>query len=394
MYRNIKINYKYTFFQNLVVTSLWVLYLSRKGFGPIEIGVMEALFHGTSFIFEVPSGSMGDRFGYRNVLIASRVVGILSCFLIMMSGSFLGVTAGFMFSALSYNLASGTNEALVFESLKADKKEYRYIQVSANISVLMEFAISAGVVIAGLMSDWFFDGVYWIQIGLNIIAIFYACQFTEPKRFAFKQQKYFALMRSAFQSAKSIPGLLVVMLCFAFLDSVNATYYFYFQNFFAELGIAGLGISLVIVVSSVFQIIGAKLAPVIEKRFSMDRLFLICLGLLVFAVGLSGFLPRVLVILCFILANTLTALLTPIRSNFINQLIPSEERATINSIDSLCYSLMMIPIFPIAGVLVHYLSYGLTFAVLSVVLVFGGALGYGYMKRSFAKKNPEPAEEE
>lgn len=207
------------------------------------------------------------------------------------------------------------NKTLVFDSLLVDKKESRYIHISANISVLVERSMSCGIVIAGLMSTWYFDGVYWIQIALSVLFILITLHFLEPERPVHIQEKYLQLMKSVFILTKKIPNLSAVMVSFAFVDGLNATCYFCFQNYFAEIGIAGLDISLVIVVSSVFQVIGAKLATTIEKTFSMSRLFLIIL--LAVCIGLSSFMPNYFVVVCYIRANTLGAQINPIRSNFI-----------------------------------------------------------------------------
>ena len=374
MQENIKRNYRYTFFQWFVVTGLWMLYLTQKGFSPLEVGIMEAVFHVTSFIFEVPSGSLADRFGYKNTLIASRIINTISCLLTVLSGDFWIVTVGFVFSALSYNLSSGTNEALVFESLLAVKQEKRYLKVTANINMILEISNSLGIVVAGLFSHWFFDGVYWLQILLNGLAILTALRFEEPPRIRQQRQRYFQLITSAFAMTLKIPGLFLVMLAFAFIDSLNATYYFYFQNFFEQLGINGIGISLVIFASTLFQLAAVRLAAVVGEQVSLPRLFAIVLLLLTIATAASGFLPVVGVIPCYILANCLPALVTPIRSNFINQLIPSEQRATINSIDSLCYSMMMIPFFPLCGWLIQIFGYRSTFVFVSLALAAGGVL--------------------
>ncbi len=385
MQKNIKRNYLYTFFQWFVVTGLWMLYLTQKGFSPLEVGIMEAVFHVTSFIFEVPSGSLADRFGYKNTLIASRIINTVSCLLTVLSGNFWIVTAGFVFSALSYNLASGTNEALVFESLLAADQEKRYLKVSANINMILEISNSLGIVVAGLFSHWFFDGVYWLQILLNLLAIFVALGFKEPVRTRQQKQRYFQLIKNAFCFTVKVPGLLLVMLSFAFIDSLNATYYFYFQNFFKQLGINGIGISLVILASTLFQLVAVRLAAVIGETVSLPRLFIIVLILLTVATAASGFLPVAGVIPCYILANCLPALVTPIRSNFINQLIPSEQRATINSIDSLCYSVMMIPFFPLCGWLIQLTGYRNTFLAVSLALAVGGLFIYPKLKRTLAK---------
>lgn len=382
MDQNIKRNYPYTFLQWFIVTGLWMLYLTSKGFSPLEVGIMEAVFHGTSLLFEVPSGSLADRFGYKKTLIASRLVNSFSCLLTVLSGNFWLVTIGFILSALSYNLASGTNEALVFESLLAEKKETEYLKINANINMILEISSSLGIVVAGLFSHWFFDGVYWLQIGINLLAILVALGFKEPPRLHQKKQPYFQLIASAFRFTLQVPSLLFVMLAFAFIDSLNATYYFYFQNFFQDLGINGIGISLVILISTLFQLSAVRLSAFIGEKIPLSQLFVIVITLLIGATAASGFLPVAGVIPCFILANCLPALVTPIRSNFINQLIPSEQRATINSIDSLCFSLMMIPFFPICGWLIQLTSYRQTFLIVSLALALGGCFIYPKLKKT------------
>ena len=43
------------------------------------------------------------------------------------------------------------------------------------------------------------------------------------------------------------------------------------------------------------------------------------------------------------------AALYPVQSDSLNALIPSEQRATLISVDSMCFSIAMIVLFPLAG---------------------------------------------
>ena len=66
LHKNISLAKKYAFIQYFGITSLWLLYLSSfKGMTLVQIGFLEAIFHITSFVFEVPSGALADRFGYK-----------------------------------------------------------------------------------------------------------------------------------------------------------------------------------------------------------------------------------------------------------------------------------------------------------------------------------------
>ena len=137
-----------------------------------------------------------------------------------------------------------------------------------------------------------------------------------------------------------------------------------------------------ILISTLFQLLAVRLSAFIGEKIPLSQLFVIVITLLIGATAASGFLPVAGVIPCFILANCLPALVTPIRSNFINQLIPSEQRATINSIDSLCFSLMMIPFFPICGWLIQLTSYRQTFLIVSLALALGGCFIYPKLKKT------------
>ena len=372
MERNIRLNYGFSFFQFIGLTSLWVFYLSQKGFSAVEIGMMEAVFHSASFCFEVPSGGLADRLGYRNVLILSRVANSISCLFIVASTSFVWVTIGFIFSALSYNLASGTNEALVYESLKNEKKEQRYLTVWSTTTMIMEIASSVGMVLAGLLSMYYFDGVYWIQLAMNGCAILLACWMVDPKR-PQNQHTIRQVMKHAVAEVKKSPKLVRFMLSFAFVDACRATYVLYVQSYFETLAINGFGLSLLLVISSVFQVVSVRLAPKLVATYSLPVIYLSNVLLTAVAIASSGSVRVGIVLASFFVANALEALMYPIQSNVINQLIQSDQRATVNSISSLCYSLVMIPVFPIVGWFIEATNYAPTYLWLGLLVGLCGS---------------------
>ena len=90
----------------------WVALLAARGFSLIEIGIIESMFHAVSICFEVPSGVAADVFGRKNTLVISQIVSLISGILMIFSGGFWSTALAMGFSALSYNLSSGTREAL------------------------------------------------------------------------------------------------------------------------------------------------------------------------------------------------------------------------------------------------------------------------------------------
>ena len=59
----------------------------------------------------------------------------------------------------------------------------------------------------------------------------------------------------------------------------------------------------------------------------------------------------------------------PVFSDYINSKIPSKYRATLLSLNSLCYSLIMICIFPIFGLMAEKIGFSITFGTIAVIYV-------------------------
>ncbi|WP_235714224.1 MFS transporter [Lactiplantibacillus plantarum] len=66
--RNLTLSYGYAACAFFGINTLWVIFLQQQGLSLVEIGLCESVFHLTSFLSEVPSGVIADRFGYRRPL--------------------------------------------------------------------------------------------------------------------------------------------------------------------------------------------------------------------------------------------------------------------------------------------------------------------------------------
>ena len=62
--RNIRVNYLYTFIMCISLTQgFWLIYLASKGMSLLQLGILEGVFHVTSFIMETPTGAVADLYG-------------------------------------------------------------------------------------------------------------------------------------------------------------------------------------------------------------------------------------------------------------------------------------------------------------------------------------------
>ena len=99
----------------------------------------------------------------------------------------------------------------------------------------------------------------------------------------------------------------------------------------------------------------------------MGSLIAIALISIVSLVGL-GFLKSYSII--FFLSISITGgVAYTIFSAYINERLPSEYRATILSFDGLCFSVFMIAVFPLFGLLADKMDFHLTFGILALLYI-------------------------
>ncbi|GAA3198434.1 MFS transporter [Lentilactobacillus kefiri] len=369
---NISKGYTYSFLSWFGITSLWVMYLQTKGLSLVEIGLCESIFHIASFLFEVPSGVLADRLTYKFDLILGRLAAILSAVIILFGQTFWMFALGFVINALSYNMQSGTLEALLYDSLIKDKSTKQYPKVISRINVIIEFANTLGVVIAGFLVHWHFELTYVIGIVVGLMGLITVLLFKEPvikKRPTEKQTSVKSIVVNSYRIMKHNHQLRNLMLFDALYATVCTSYFFYFQTLMENEHFSGWMISVLMVVSALINIVGIQLTPFIQKTFSKRELIitlslsLACLLMLTWLAWLP------LLIVMFLISQLLPSLIDPIFSSYYNEMINSEERATLLSVASVLFSAVMVIAFPLFGWLIQINGFSFAFGLVGCVLV-------------------------
>ncbi|WP_054649353.1 MFS transporter [Lacticaseibacillus pantheris] len=278
--RNIISAYVYTFVSWFGITNLWVIYLGQQGLSLVQIGLCESIFHVASFLFEVPSGVLADRFSYKTVLFASRITTIASAVLMLVGQSWWWFAVSFVVSAWSYNLQSGTLEALVYESLAPATREAQYARATSMMGSLSEIAATAGVIVAGIFVHWHFSWVYRIQILLALVGLLCVASLRTPAgrsatgKDAAPRQTVVTIVRAAGHVLRTQPALRNLMVLDASLSAVATAYYYYFQNVMTTHHWSSPMISGLMLTGSLLAVVGMQLLPWIQRRIGRFALLL------------------------------------------------------------------------------------------------------------------------
>ncbi|MBZ2199812.1 MAG: MFS transporter [Lentilactobacillus hilgardii] len=371
---NINTGYAYTFFSFFGITGLWVIYLQIQGLSLVEIGLCESIFHVASFLFEVPTGVLADRFSYKSVLIGGRIASILSAIIMLTSHTFLMFAFSFVLSALSYNLQSGTIDALMYDSLIETRQTKAYPKIISTVNVLYEFGDTAGVVIAGFFVHWHFELTYVISILIGFFALISTLMMKEPnvtpsKVSAQVPETIGSILRTSYRVLKTNRVLRNLMFFQAVFAGICTSYYFYFQSLMEKAHFSGWMISLLMVTSAVVNIVGIHFTPIIQKRFP-KAVLVNSLSWCLIALLLVSWLDWIpMLMMLFLASQLLSSLVEPIFSSYYNEMIDSKQRATLLSIASVLFSFAMIGLFPLVGWLIEHYNFSFAFGTIGGIIL-------------------------
>lgn len=376
LHRNIRLDYLFTFINNLnMSSSIWVLYLAYRGMSLLEIGLLEGLFHITSTICEVPSGAIADLWGRKNTLIGGRICIAVSCIIMLFSRSFPFFALAFIIQALGYNLNSGSEEALLYDSMKLCGEEEAYLGVNSRLNVLIEVSQAIATVAGGILAEYSFFVCYAACLFIALLGLVPTLLMTDPpieKTASSSSINLKELLKNHFTTSISILKkdryIRNIIFYYSVLFAAYTLLFFYSQQYFSDLGLNKIQISIIMLFAGIISCLGAisseKLSKLFKTHITKISAAMIALSILLF--GLGKLSPAVLGLF---VSSYFNSLLYPIQSASLNQRIPSEQRATLISVNSMVFSLFMIAMFPPVGAFADIFGLPLSFLGLGILLL-------------------------
>lgn len=384
--RNIPLDYITAFITNLnMQSSVWVLYLAYCGLSLAEIGIVEGIYHATSIVFEIPSGAVADLLGRKRSMVCSRVCTAISCVAMLFARNFWLFAAGFAIQALGNNLNSGSEEALVYDSMKLLGQEEGYLKVCGNLDVIIEVSQGIATVLGGILSDYSY---FWCYLACLVVALLAlvpvsfmsetpgavrmdGLELVKGDRLGIKRKAVREVVaghfKLSYQILKSDREIVRVIVYYSVVFAAEALLFFYSQQYYFEMGFHRVSISLVLLAVGMASCLGAVLSGRIYQGCG-KKAIVAASSSIAFALLCYGFQNPALSIAVFALAGFCNAMLYPIQSDTLNQRIPSEQRATLISVDSMFFSVAMIIMFPMAGALADRIGLGAVLSGVGAVL--------------------------
>ena len=336
----------------MIAGASWVALLAARGYSTVEIGFLESIFHVASMIFEVPSGALADVFGRKKIMVASSVMAIISSLIMVLSDSFFTIALAMITSAFSYNLASGTREALAYDSLKDAGIENEYDKFASNDMVIYEVTSSVATLLAGVALMLGYKKAYIIDVLVGLLAVIVASSLSEIKTELYSEtsirKRFKEVADSSIEFIRENRRARLIIVFNALIGTVDILILFFLQAKLPEMGLGTILLGPALFGMGLGAAVGAKAIEFFpDVRYRNICIFSFVGVVIAFS---SMFTHNVVAMIIGGFIGAFADDFLEVRTDVVlNNMIPSNQRATLMSINSFTFSVVMIILSPIFG---------------------------------------------
>jgi len=389
----------------LAASFIWginTIFLLDAGLSNLEAFAANAFFTAGMVLFEIPTGVVADTIGRRASYLAGTLTLMATTLLYVLlwhiEGPFWAWAVVSMLLGLGFTFFSGAVEAWLVDALHATGFAGDLEQVFGRGQIVTGIGMLTGSVAGGYVAQLTSLGVpFLMRAGVLIVMFLFAGYAMRDIGFTARRsdgtlREMRAITADSVEYGWRVPAVKWMMLASPFTAGVGIYAFYALQPYLLELvgdpgayGIAGIAAALV----AGSQILGGLAAPWIRRRVRLrPSALLTAIASGAAALALIGlireFWAAVTLIAIWAMFNSAAI---PIRQSYVNGLIPSGQRATILSFDSMLGSTGGVVIQPVLGRAADVYGYAPSY-------VFGAAitaLALPFVARSRAEHAPADA---
>ncbi|HEY7332952.1 MAG TPA: MFS transporter [Candidatus Limnocylindria bacterium] len=378
-----------TLLTTLASSFIWginTIFLLDAGLTNVEAFAANAFFTAGMVIFEVPTGVVADtrgrRFSYVLGTLTLFASTLLYLFMWQVSAPFWGWALASILLGLGFTFFSGATEAWLVDALTATGFTGHLEHVFGRAQSVGGAAMLVGSVAGGVVAQVTDLGVpYLLRAGLLGVAAIVALRYMvdlgfTPRRDLGPVAAVREVVRGSVDGGFRNPPVRWLMLAAPFTAGTGIYVFYAAQPYLLELfgdpnaySIAGLAAAIFAGV----QIAGGLLVPYTRRLFRRrtDAVLVSVLAgiLLVALLGLTS--SFVVAIVALAAWSFINAVARPMRAAYLNGIVPSEQRATVLSFDSLMASAGGVVAQPALGRVADIGGYGASYLVTAAINVLG-----------------------
>lgn len=357
-------------FAFMILMPVITVFFQSRGLDMKGLFLLQSIFSIALLILELPSGYIADFLGRRKTLMIASLFWGIGYSIFPFSDSFFDLAVAEIFMALGLSLASGTDIAVIYDSLDALGSKKAPIKIVGRTMYYQQL----GEAIAGLIGGWLIyisiEAPVIIQAVVAWIPLFVAFFIFEPPRPLMDKKSHkenFAyIYRSVFGHSKLLTLVVLNLIIFGVGTLIAA---WCIQKVWQERDIPVIYFGYLWAAMNYLVAITARKAHKIEKHLGSSKTMLL-MGTMP-AVGYLGLalITGWWIVLFGTLFYFCRGIYSVILKDALNRRVTGDLRATANSIAGLGVRLMFVVMGPTVGYLIDDHGSDTAFLILSGIYV-------------------------
>lgn len=353
-----KLNLISIFLKSSLSIPIIVLFFQDNGLDLSQVFLLQTVFAVAMFLFEVPTGYFGDRFGSKISISIGCIIVSIGFILYSQWNSFIDFAIVETILAVWFCFISGSETALLYETLKKLGRENEYKKIEGRQSFGYEIGACIGWIVGWLIAHYIgfsetilIHGILMslsIPLALSLVSIKIPSQNPDTSIW---RNMWNVVVFSLHGNKKlkwiiAYTSLLGTMsLC---IVRAGQPYFELIAIPLVRFGIIWWGLRTVVAVASLYshqwdKLIGVRWGLLTLLAFGVSGYFIMWFN----PVWFNSWLPIVIWLFGISLFYTQRGLQKPITNHAINELAPSEIRATVLSVNSMIGRLFFAILWPI-----------------------------------------------
>lgn len=359
---------KMALFPMAIITLFWKDHI---GLSLTEILLLQAIFSLATLLMEYPSGYISDRLGYRFSLTLASAVGLAGWSWYTLAASFADVLLAEILLGISMAFISGSDTALLFETLRLEGREEEYARYDGRMVGCAQTGEAAGAIFAGVLYAAWPLLPFLLQIGVWGAGLAVCWSLVETPRSPSPPPRSHLMeaWRTCRQALLEDRKMRTVIFLSALLGLASFYPVWLIQPYMQQSGVplawfgpvwAGANLTV-----ALFSLLSHRCQFHLGER-GMTVLFLLLIAVGYLGLGLTGGLWS---FLFYYLLTAMRGLHGPMLRHRLQQESRRDNRASILSLKSFVFRLLFVCSGPVVGHLADTAGLQVTFMALGGVLL-------------------------
>jgi MFS family permease len=366
-----------------------VLFFQENGLTMTEIFWLKSVYSIGIVAFEIPSGYFADIWGRKKTLIVGTLLTTFGFSIYGFSSGFWQFLIAELVLGIGQSFISGADSALLYDSLKIEKKENEYTKYEGRVISVGNFSEAIAGVLGGLLAAISLRTPFIAQAIVSAVAIPAALTLIEPPskikdRITGLKDIFNVLSFTLIENSR----LRNFILFSSLIGAATLTFAWFIQPFLIEIkmplpffGVTWTILNLTVGFASIF---GHRIEKIFNEKQTTGFIYIsMAAGFVLTGLWISYY----MLILVFFL-YIIRGIATPVLKDYIHILINSDIRATVLSLRDMFIRIIFAMTGPVWGWVIDHHGLKSGFIIAGIFFFISGSILYYFSYYSKSSSKP------